>query len=145
MGRPTDFNQEIGLTICEKLVEGQSLRSICLDDAMPSISTIMLWLTKHQEFSEQYAHARDAQADTLADEILDIADDASNDWMEVHKGDSVSWQENGEAIQRSRLRVDTRKWIATKLKSKKYGDKVEQTHKGDKEAPIMITATDARL
>jgi hypothetical protein len=69
------------------------------------------------EFAEQYAHARDSQADTLADEILDIADDGSNDYM----GDDETY--NGDAVARSKLRVDARKWIASKLKPKKYGDK----------------------
>ena len=145
MGRPSTFSQELGLAICEKLVEGLSLRTICLADDMPAVSTVMLWLTKHKEFSEQYAHAREAQADTLADEMLDIADDASNDWMERPENRGGGWELNGDHVQRSRLRLDTRKWIAAKLKPKKYGDKVETTHKGDIEAPIMITATDSRL
>ncbi len=72
-----------------------------------------------------YTHARDAQADALFDETLEIADDGRNDWMERHneEGEAIGWRENGEAIRRSQLRIDTRKWIAAKLRPKKYGDK----------------------
>lgn len=125
MARPTDYSAETVATICGRLTEGESLRSICRDEAMPSCASVFLWLQKHPEFSEQYTRAREAQADTLADEILEISDDARNDWMERNRGeDDKGWVANGEHIQRSRLRVDTRKWIASKLKPKKYGDKL---------------------
>ena len=91
---------------------------------MPSKSMVLRWLAQIQEFRDQYARARDAQADALADELLDVADDGRNDWMEKldREGEQVGWMVNQEAINRSRLRVDTRKWIASKLKPKKYGD-----------------------
>lgn len=124
MGRPSDYTEELADKICERLVEGQSLRAICADETMPGVSTVCRWLGKHTEFREQYARAREAQADTLADEILDIADDAVNDWMERRRQDgSVDEVVNAEHIQRSRLRVDSRKWLAAKLQPKKYGDK----------------------
>jgi hypothetical protein len=86
---------------------------------------------RNEEFRKQYAHARDAQADTLADEILDIADDATNDWMERKdgEGESIGWQINGDHVRRSQLRIDSRKWLAAKLAPKKYGDKQEIEHK----------------
>lgn len=81
--------------------------------------------------------AREAQADTLADELLDISDDARNDWMKRNHGDDdPGWVANGEHIQRSRLRVDTRKWIASKLKPKKYGDKLELA--SDPTSPLVV-------
>lgn len=145
-GRPTDYSPEIVAVICSRIVEGESLRSICRDEEMPVCSTVFLWLQKHEAFSEQYARARDAQADTLADEILEISDDARNDWMQRNHGeDDPGWVANGEHIQRSRLRVDTRKWIASKLKPKKYGDKIEATHQGPNGGPIVISSTDAEL
>jgi len=142
MGRPSDYTRETALTICTQLVEGMSLRSICRNEAMPGISTVFQWLHAHQEFAEHYARAREAQADTLADEIIDIADDGSGDW--ITDSDGVRRIDN-DCIARSRLRVDTRKWIASKLKAKKYGDKTETTHVGDKERPIVITPIDAGL
>lgn len=127
-GRPLEYDQDIADKVCEGLTEGLSLRKICLSDEMPACSTIYKWLTKVPDFAEQYAHARDAQADTLADAILDIADDGSNDFM----GDDEKY--NGDAVARSKLRVDTRKWIASKLKPKKYGEK--QLLGSDPENPL---------
>lgn len=119
--------------ICERLVDGESLRAICREDGMPSQSMIFRWLEAHTEFRERYARARECQAESLADELLEIADDGSNDWMtrEGKDGEGSAYQANGEHIQRSRLRVDTRKWIASKLKPKKYGDSQSIEHTGD--------------
>jgi hypothetical protein len=126
MGRATEFDQAIADVICDRLTNGESLRNIALDDAMPAASTVYKWLSQNEQFAEQYAHAREAQADTLADEIVDIADDGSNDWMEreLESGKTIEVV-NAEHIARSRLRVDARKWVAAKLKPKKYGDKIE--------------------
>src|ERR1700679_2978692 len=129
MGRPSDYCQETATRLCEQIVEGKSLRSICLAEDMPAIRTVFLWLGKHEAFMQQYAHAREAQADTYADEIVDIADDGSRDYIQTEDGPVV----DHDHIARARLRVDARKWIACKLKPKKYGDKVEQTHVGDKD------------
>jgi hypothetical protein len=99
----------------------------------------MTWLREKEVFRQQYAHARDAQADALFEEAFDIADDGSNDWMKREgKDGSLSWVENGESIQRSRLRVDLRKWAAGKLAPKKYGEKVTQEHTGADGGPIEV-------
>lgn len=126
MGARIPYTQELADLICERLVEGESLRKICLSDDMPSAALVCRWLGEHDEFREQYARAREAQADTLADEILDIADDGSNDFM----GEDEKY--NGDAVQRSKLRVDARKWLAAKMLPKKYGDKIDVTTGGDK-------------
>lgn len=131
MGRPSTYNEEIVATICERLAEGESLRRICADEGMPAKSTVMLWLAQHEAFSDQYARAREAQADYLAEDLLEIADDGRNDWMATQVGDGVTaYQANGEHIQRSRLRVDARKWLIAKMAPKKYGDRVTQEHTG---------------
>lgn len=144
--RESGYTQELAATICDRLVNGESLRSICRDEGMPAPSTVCLWLTQNASFAEQYAHAREAQADTLADEILEISDDARNDWMKRNHGeDDPGWVVNGEHVQRSRLRIDSRKWIASKLKPRKYGDKLENTHVGDATRPIHISSTDSEL
>lgn len=142
-GRPTKYSQHVAALICARLAEGESLRSICSDEEMPASSTVFLWLAKHADFSEQYARAREAQADALFDEIIDIADDSRNDWMEIKYGDSddedAGWKVNHEHIQRARLRVDSRKWMASKLSPKKYGDKIQ--HGGDPDNPLVINVT----
>lgn len=131
-GRPSDYSQELADKICEKIVMGNSLRSICSDESIPCIATIFNWFRTHPEFLEQYEIATSARSDTLVEEMLDISDDGTNDWMEKFgkEGEPIGWQVNSEHIQRSRLRVDTRKWIASKLKPKKYGEKQTLEHTG---------------
>lgn len=98
---------------------------------MPSRAAVHKWLKEDRGgFMDKYARAREDQADVLAEEILDIADDARNDWMERNGEDSVGWALNGEHVQRSRLRIDARKWYAGKLRPKVYGDKVDHEHTG---------------
>lgn len=130
-GRPSSFSEEIADTICERLANAESLRKICLSDGMPSQTTVFRWLAdeRYAAFREQYAHAREAQADALFDECLDIADDGVNDYM----GEDDKY--NGDAVQRSKLRIDTRRWMAGKLRPKKYGEKLEldQNHHFDPE------------
>lgn len=125
-GRPTLYTVELTDSICSRLAAGESMRSISRDEDMPAMSTLFKWLREHEEFSQQYARAKEESADALVEEILDIADDGVNDWMEKHgkEGEAIGYQVNGEHIQRSRLRVDTRKWAASKLKPKKYGDRL---------------------
>lgn len=134
---PEGYGHETADAICEMIADGQSLRAICKSEEMPSTSTVCKWLGKNTEFAEQYARAREAQADTLFDEILDIADDASNDWMERNGEENEGWQLNGEHIQRSRLRIDARKWMAGKLKGK-YSEKTVHEHGGIDGAPIQF-------
>jgi hypothetical protein len=127
------YTQEIGDLICAELAEGISLRTVCKADGMPDKKTVFRWLRSHPEFAKQYAIAKEEAADAWAEEILDIADDGTNDWITDEKGRTVF---NGEHVQRSRVRIDTRKWIASKLKPKKYGDKI--THEGSEDAPIVV-------
>ena len=111
------------------------MKDICSDPAMPSTSMVYRWLADPErvEFRDRYAHAREVQADNMADEILSIADDARNDWMERqdYNGEAGSWQLNGEHIQRSKVRIDSRKWLAAKLKPKVYGDRTAVEHSGE--------------
>jgi hypothetical protein len=125
VGRPTIRNPEIEAEILDRISKGESLRKICDDEHMPNFTTIYDWLAKDEGFAYHYARARDTQADHYVEETVEIADDGRNDWMEANGQDSVGWQLNGEHIQRSRLRIDTRKWIASKLRPKKYGDSIK--------------------
>lgn len=116
------FDQSIADRICLRLMNGESLRSICSDEGMPARSSVHEWLIENQQFADQYARAREVQADTYADEIVDISDDGSNDYMTRTIGETEAEVVNPEAIQRSKLRVEARKWVAAKLRPKKYGD-----------------------
>lgn len=129
MTAQTIFSQDMADEICERLADGQSLRSICADEHTPGRSTVFRWLAANEAFRSQYARAREAQADAIFDEILDIADDARNDWMARNgiDGDDAGYVLNGEHVQRMRLRIDARKWMAGKLRPKVYGDKIDMT------------------
>ncbi len=125
-GRPSEYCKEKAAEICALLVEGVSLRQITAREDMPDIKTVYRWMGANDEFRQQYARAREDQADTLADEIIDIADDASRDTITEARQDGSMFDKcNTEWISRSRLRVDARKWVAAKLKPKKYGDAVK--------------------
>jgi hypothetical protein len=117
MGRPSDFTKELAAELCARLADGVSLRTVCKSEDMPGKTTVFRWLDENQEFRDQYARAKEESADSWADDIIDIADG-----------------EPGGDVTRDRLRVDARKWAASKLKPKKYGDST--TIKGDPAAPI---------
>jgi hypothetical protein len=137
MGRPSEFTEDKADAICERLADGESLRSICLDTGMPSQPAVFRWLAANETFRKQYAIAREAQADSLFDEMLDIADDTS---LDTRKGKDGDEQPNTEWITRSRLRVETRKWMAGKLRPKVYGDKIDVEHGGSVSVQIVRLA-----
>ncbi len=129
------FDQDKANAICERLAEGESLRSICRDAAIGvGRSEVFRWLASDEPacvaFRDQYARAKEFGIEALADDVLEVADDARNDWMERNGPDDRGWVANGEHIQRSRLRVDSRKWILSKLAPKKYGDKLDMNVAG---------------
>lgn len=143
-GRPTNYSVDIAAEICGRMSEGQSIKRIAADENMPCSSTIFVWLQKHNDFVEMYEVAAQNRAHLLAEESLEIADDGTNDWMErqstSEKGGGVNtgWVLNGEHVQRSRLRVDTRKWFAARLNPRKYGDKVDATISGGDKPVEMV-------
>jgi len=124
VGRPTKFNKEMADLICRKVATTtDGLRKICArSPELPTSETIREWRLDFPTFSAQYAEAKRIQADLLAEEILDISDDDTHDEM-IDDNGNVKF--NSEYVQRSRLRVDSRKWIAAKLMPKVYGDKVQ--------------------
>lgn len=125
MRADTAYTPDLDAEICDLLSMGQSLRSICLADNMPDERTVRRWVqADHQGFAARYAVARDLGMDAMADELLEIVDNGTNDWMERKSEDgSVQVVLNKENIARSRLRADTRKWLMSKIASKRYGDK----------------------
>jgi hypothetical protein len=106
------------MEICQRIMAGESVRKICTDEHMPAQSTVFEWLARNADFRAAYAIAKTFLAETLADEILEIADDAAGDFADGEDGP----QFQAEHVQRARLRVDSRKWLASKLAPKRYGD-----------------------
>lgn len=108
--------------LCRRLIEGESLRSICRIDGMRDKATICRWLAADEDFAKRYTIARDLQAEALADEILDIADTPIVGIKTTTKADGSVERVEGDMIDHRRLRVDARKWVASKLAPKKYGE-----------------------
>ena len=133
-GRPTDYSIQLAEEICDRISTGEPLVRICKEEDKPNVVTVYRWLSRFPEFSNMYARAKDQAADTLAEEIQDLADQ-----MPMEKTDKDGNTSFDSAyIQWMRLRVDARKWVAAKLKPRKYGDRVELT--GDKDNPLHINA-----
>lgn len=109
-GRPTDYTKDTADKICEKISGGLSLRAICAEAGMPARGTVYRWLIENADFQDQYARARDKQADYFAEEIIEIADSA---------------EAESAAVSKAKLQIDARKWAASKIAPKKYGDKQE--------------------
>lgn len=110
--------------ICTEIESGRALRNVLKDDNMPDSTTFYRWLDMYPDKSKQYARATEVRAEALFDEMLDIADYGVNDTQTDENGNKIV---NHDVIQRSRLRIDTRKWIVSKLNPKKYGDKLDVT------------------
>lgn len=142
MPRQSEYKQVIADDICERIADGESLRKICLDETMPSKSTVFKWLIDCKGFSDQYARARETQADSLFDEILDIADESKLDTYTDKDGNVKT---DSEVIGRSKLRVDARKWMAGKLRPKVYGEKSTQEITGADGGPVQFTAIERKI
>lgn len=141
MGRPSKYSQDLADKICEQVANGISVREICQSEDMPTTRTVFNWLAVKEDFFHQYAKAKEAGMEHLAEELLEIADDGKNDWMERQGNaeEGSAYYVNGEAIARSRLRVDTRKWIMSKLMPKKYGDKLVAEVGGPDGGPLKVS------
>ena len=136
-GRPSSFTEDLGDLICLLMAEGKSLNSICKLDEMPHKSTVLLWVVKgdrgdeeYKAFSDQFRRAREAQTEAVLDEVNEIADDSSLDYMfkvaDDETGQSAQAIVNHEHINRSKLRIETRFRFAAKMHPRKYGEKVTQ-------------------
>jgi len=114
--------------IIMRISNGEPLRQICRDDHMPSWVAVYDWLEADKEFSLRFTRARDIGEDAIAQECFDIADNATNDWMESSgKDGGAAYKLNGEHIQRSKLRIETRLKLLSKWNPRKWGDKVDLT------------------
>ena len=118
--------------VIDRIAKGESLLNICKDNKMPCRDTIFEWLSKDKSFSDKYDRAREIRADRIFDEILEIADDSSDDYVKGDEGEIVL---NREAIERAKLKIDARKWILAKMVPKKYSEKMELEHSGSVTLP----------
>jgi hypothetical protein len=136
-GGQLTYDKETAHAVCVRLARGETLRAICRDEEFPPESTVRRWALEDIDgFAARYAYARQLGLDAMADQLLEIADDGSNDFTIDSNGNRVA---NNEHINRSRLRVDTRKWYLAKLAPKRYGDKVDVNMGGSEGGAPLIT------
>lgn len=117
-GRPSSYTKEIGDAICHKIMEGISVHKICEEESMPCPATLFKWLRTEGEFLDNYREAKENQADLFVEQLLEIPD-------------------TEEDVQRAKLKVDVRKWAASRFNAKKYGDKMDMNHGGQKDNPVL--------
>ncbi|MFA9289481.1 MAG: hypothetical protein ACEQSA_06415 [Weeksellaceae bacterium] len=125
-GRPSDYLVEVADDICSLLASGESLNSICKRKGFPSRNTVYRWLREYKDFRYNYARATDDRADSIFEEMLDIADGA---------------EEETASIAKARLQIDARKWILGKMNPKKFSDKQSVEHSGPNGGDINVTIT----
>lgn len=136
-GRPSAYTPEIAREICALLASGRFLREICRDEKFPPESTVRGWVVDDREgFSAQYARARELGLHSMAEETVEIADYGENDTYVKEDG---SQGVNTDVVQRSKLRVDTRKWLLSKMLPKDFGDKITQEHTGPDGGPVQVS------
>jgi len=130
LGRPTTHDKAYAIDyICNEIMCSTYGLSRILKHAkksgikLPTFSEIMQWLQDDEEFSDRYSRAKQFQADFMFDELIDIADDSRNDWIERNDPKNPGWKQNGEHLARTKMRLDTRKWCAAKLRPHKYGER----------------------
>lgn len=133
VGRPSLYSLEMAENICILISEGNPLTSICKHSSLPTLSTVFKWLAEHLEFSDMYARAREIQADVFAAQITELADENPKTYTDGSGATKIdpAWVNN------QKNRIDARKWTASKLKPKKYGDAIKMEHSKEYEVKAL--------
>ena len=122
-GRPSSYTEQMANLICIRLAEGESLNKICKEDGMPDKATVFRWLGAEASFCDKYARARELQAETQFDELIDIVDQPPElSYVTDKNGELVEIKFDSSYVAWMKLRVDTRKWTAARMAPKKYGE-----------------------
>ena len=145
MGRQSTYTAETADTLLGWIAEGKPLREFCRLDGTPAWRTVYDWLAAYPDFATRFAHARDIGADAIAEEALAIADTPLEGVITETDEDGGVKETREDMLGHRRLQVDTRLKLLAKWHPKKYGEKVEQTHVGDKDRPIVVSPADADL
>lgn len=140
-GRPTIKTDAVIRTILDGLSQGKTLVSLCEEEGMPAPSTFRAWAREDEQLSIDFARAREDGFDVIAESVLEIADDSRNDWMEraAERGDEIALQFNGEHVQRSKLRIETRMKLLAKWDPRRYGERLELDNKHSGNVGFSLT------
>ncbi len=160
-GAPRQYDRAAVMQyVCSELKKGRSLESICREDGMPHVGTILTWVDSDpQGVGQDYAHAREIGYRKLADEMIEIAD-KTHEWVTIQELDpdgkplfddkgeprlkKVLMPLSSDVVAHKRLQVDTRKWMLSKMLPKVYGDRITNEHTGADGGPIAIAAVDLK-
>lgn len=126
----TTYTPDLAAKFCAALADGKSIRTVCKADGMPSKATVFRWLREYPEFAKMYEVATDERADTLVDEIVEIADNCKTD---------------ADSIRKAKLRIHARVEYAQKMKPRKYGTKLELTGEGGGPLRVVMSQQDEAL
>lgn len=133
------YDPKVALHICDLIVEGNTLKAIERLPGMPTVPTILRWLAAHEDFLEAYYRAQHIRMEAMGEEILEIADDSTKDLVEkIGKDGRPYTVVDHEVVNRSRLRVETRRWLMSKSAPKRYGDQLNVEHGGQVRATLVI-------
>jgi hypothetical protein len=134
--RPVAFTEELFIKLLDRLAQGETLVAICADQTMPTRQSLFQKLYKDENARELYYAAREMQMEAMAEEILELSDNAENDWSTDDRGRRVA---NNDVLQRARLKVDTRKFIMAKMAPRRFGEKNFTEVSGDPNKPLTLT------
>lgn len=124
-GRPSKYTKELGDNVCEGIANGWSIRSVCDKEDMPALTTVFKWIREIPEFTQQYAKATEERSEAHNESLLEMGDEA------IEKAQNVDPKASGAVVQAYKLKADNFKWSMSKMKPKKYGDKVDVTSAGE--------------
>lgn len=144
-GRPSDYNSHIADKICDEIAIGRSVLQICEGKDFPSERAVYRWLEVHEEFRQKYARAREFQAEHYASEIIALADTPVEARRVTIKPDGSEEIVLGDAVDRTRLQIDARKWYASKVAPKVYGDKQQLEVTGELQLAERISSARKRI
>lgn len=137
-GRPSKYTEAIADEMCYRLSDGEPLRAICRDDHMPAWRTVYDWMSSNEEFSARIARGRDLGMDAILEDTLKIADTPMVGVRKKYESGVVTEAVEEDMLGHRKLQIETRLKLLAKWNPKKYGDKVENTHKGDVNAPLQL-------
>jgi hypothetical protein len=126
MARPSEFTKEVGDKVCQQIANGLSMRSVCAPDEMPDMSTVFRWLRTDEEFCKQYARATEERTEAQNEMLLELGDEAQE------LAQNVDPKAANAVVSAVKLKADNLKWVMSKMKPKKYGDKLDLTSGGEK-------------
>lgn len=129
-GAKPEVSARLVNAIIARVSAGETLTAICRDAGMPSYARVIGRINQSSDCRAAYAHAREVRNERMADELLDIAEDGTNDYVEKQGRNGTVVALNEEHVRRSQLRIDTRKWLLSKLLPARFGERVEHTGAG---------------